>query len=98
MEVENNMRCRDKALKDYDYDEMGTLLYAEIFIEVCSPNSQGAVDPTTSRRYGVLCQHIVNGKPCHSKLFREDEQRSVMICKSCGGFTGYRLYDSAEMQ
>lgn len=90
------MPSRDETL-NYEYDEAGNLLSSEVFVVVCTVTSSGAADPTTERQYGALCQHIVNGKPCHCKNFREDEQRSVMICKACGGFFGYRRYQREEM-
>lgn len=92
------MPDRNEALNSFEYDAAGNLLSSEIIIIVCSPAPGGAIDPTTERSYGGLCQHIVDGKPCHSKMFREVEQRSMLVCKACGGFFGYRKYETLEVQ
>lgn len=90
------MLNRDETL-NYEYDAAGNLLSSEVFVVVCTVTPSGAADPTTEREYGALCQHIVDGKPCHGKNFREDEQRSVLTCKACGGFFGYRRYSREEL-
>jgi len=95
LEDKDTMPGRDEAL-DYRYDDAGNLLSSEVLVVVCTATPDGAVDPTTERQYGALCQHLVDGKPCHSKNFKEDQQRSVMVCASCGGFFGYRIHSREE--
>ena len=78
---------------NFEYDENGTLVSAEIVIDICSMSEQGAVDPTTIRRYGLLCTNFVNGKPCHSKRFMEVPSRRMLTCKVCGAMNGYGLIE-----
>jgi hypothetical protein len=78
---------------DYEYDEEGTLIRGEVIIEVCSHNKQGAVDPTTVRRYGLLCNNVVDGKKCHSKKFGEVPSRKMMVCKVCGDMQCYGIVE-----
>lgn len=75
----------------YEFSEDGRLVKSDIVLTIYSPTPSGnATDPTTGRDYGILCNNIVDGKPCHSKIVGENETMTMVICASCGAMVGYR--------
>ena len=57
--------------------------------------SGDGVDPTTARDYGLLCNSIVGGKPCHSKVFCEVPSRAMLMCKVCNAMIAYRAVEES---
>lgn len=82
----------------YEYSDDGRLIKTDVVLRMYTTTKDGSLDPTSMREYGILCQNIVNGKPCHSKIFGENEDQTFVTCNVCGAILGYIQVNDGEMQ
>lgn len=66
------------------YDKDGNCIETQVGLRICSPNKDGAVDPTTAREYRLIFPC------CGGFTIEEVPELEEVRCKGCGATVGVK--------